>query len=89
MSDEQRLCRECNATVVIGDTFAEEVVPKYPKRNGAKLVLKSGKFGDFWGCENFPECKYTEYSERGAKALAQKRQSNRHSSALAILKSYE
>ncbi|MBR6249637.1 MAG: NERD domain-containing protein [Bacteroidales bacterium] len=28
-------------------------------RCGAKLVLKKGKFGAFYGCINYPECKYT------------------------------
>lgn len=25
-----------------------------------KLILKNGKYGNFWGCENWPECPYTE-----------------------------
>lgn len=25
---------------------------------GSKLVEKSGRYGHFWGCSNYPECKY-------------------------------
>ena len=24
------------------------------------LIKKSGKYGDFWGCPNFPKCDYSE-----------------------------
>ena len=27
-------------------------------RCGGKLVLKNGKYGDFYGCENYPKCKF-------------------------------
>lgn len=27
---------------------------------GAKMSLKAGKYGDFWGCSNYPECKNIE-----------------------------
>lgn len=30
-----------------------------PKCNG-RLVKKTGRYGNFLGCENFPKCKYTE-----------------------------
>ncbi|HQJ73828.1 MAG TPA: topoisomerase DNA-binding C4 zinc finger domain-containing protein, partial [Candidatus Dojkabacteria bacterium] len=33
-------------------------VEKCPKC-GSKMVLKNGKFGKFWACENYPECKTT------------------------------
>jgi hypothetical protein len=28
-----------------------------PRCNG-KLVLKNGKYGNFWGCSNYPKCKF-------------------------------
>ena len=28
-------------------------------RCGGKLVLRHGKYGDFFGCENYPKCKFT------------------------------
>lgn len=30
-----------------------------PRCNG-KLVLRHGKYGDFYGCENYPKCKFTK-----------------------------
>lgn len=27
---------------------------------GAELVLKNGRYGDFYGCSNYPKCKYTK-----------------------------
>ena len=26
---------------------------------GGQLVLRNGKYGQFWGCSNYPKCKYT------------------------------
>ncbi len=26
---------------------------------GGQLVLRNGKYGQFWGCSNYPDCKYT------------------------------
>lgn len=30
-------------------------------RCGGKLVKRTGKYGSFYGCSNFPHCKYTAY----------------------------
>ena len=27
---------------------------------GSSLIKRSGKFGEFWGCLNFPDCKFTK-----------------------------
>lgn len=27
---------------------------------GSSLIKRSGRFGEFWGCLNFPDCKYTK-----------------------------
>lgn len=27
---------------------------------GSKLILKNGKYGNFYGCSNYPNCKYTK-----------------------------
>lgn len=27
-------------------------------RCGGKLVLRNGKYGEFWGCSNYPRCKF-------------------------------
>lgn len=29
-------------------------------RCGGKLVLRDGKYGDFYGCSNYPRCRYTQ-----------------------------
>ncbi len=40
--------------------------PEYQKLDrtcpvcGAKLIIKKGKNGSFYGCENFPDCKFTK-----------------------------
>ncbi len=34
-------------------------VRKCPKC-GSALKLRNGKFGEFWGCTGYPECRYTE-----------------------------
>ncbi|QCI29091.1 AAA domain-containing protein [Caminibacter pacificus] len=39
--------------------FIKEKTKTCPKCGG-KLILKTGRFGKFYGCENFPKCKYTE-----------------------------
>lgn len=28
-------------------------------RCGGKLVYRKGKYGDFWGCSNYPKCRFT------------------------------
>lgn len=32
------------------------------KKCGADMILKNGKYGHFYGCSNYPKCKYTESS---------------------------
>ena len=38
---------------------AAKQVKKCP-RCGSALKLRNGKFGEFWGCTSYPDCKYTE-----------------------------
>lgn len=35
---------------------------------GLKMVARNGKFGKFWGCSNYPECKGTRDSLGRSKA---------------------
>nr|WP_313978828.1 topoisomerase DNA-binding C4 zinc finger domain-containing protein [uncultured Prevotella sp.] len=28
-------------------------------RCGGSLIHKEGKYGSFWGCSNYPKCRYT------------------------------
>lgn len=37
---------------------AAKAVPKCPKC-GSVLKKRNGKFGEFWGCSSYPDCKYT------------------------------
>ncbi len=30
-------------------------------RCGAQLVLRKGKYGSFWGCSNYPKCRFTTH----------------------------
>ena len=30
----------------------------YCPRCGNKLIIKTGKYGEFWGCSNYPKCKF-------------------------------
>jgi DNA topoisomerase-1 len=40
---------------------------KCPNCEGGLLELKTGKFGAFIGCSNYPECKYTKQIASGAE----------------------
>ncbi|WP_084273314.1 type I DNA topoisomerase [Mycoplasmopsis iners] len=51
ISAEENLERTTFTTVIEGD--------KCPN-DGGQLVLKSGKFGKFIGCENYPNCTFTK-----------------------------
>ena len=60
----QTLCRRCNllksnhieTPLASGGTQR----PQFCERCGAKLVLRTGKNGQFYGCSQFPSCKYTK-----------------------------
>lgn len=34
---------------------------------GGRLVLRHGRFGEFWACSNFPDCKFTKPVSLGVK----------------------
>ena len=40
-------------------TYHNKVNSGICPRCGGQLVLRSGKCGEFWGCSNFPRCRYT------------------------------
>ncbi|HRO65441.1 MAG TPA: topoisomerase DNA-binding C4 zinc finger domain-containing protein, partial [Candidatus Dojkabacteria bacterium] len=46
---------ESNKKVVI-PKVTQSVCPKC----GSSLILKSGKYGEFYGCTKYPECKFTK-----------------------------
>ena len=35
-------------------------IKECPKCKNGKLTKRSGRFGDFYGCSNYPKCKHTE-----------------------------
>lgn len=60
----QTLCHRCNANKA--DTIESNNVPNYYSgykkcpECGGLLKLKSGKYGIFYGCMNYPNCRYTK-----------------------------
>lgn len=49
----------------IEKNFSYEKIKKINQRHlckkcGAEMILKEGKYGKFYGCSNYPKCKYTE-----------------------------
>jgi hypothetical protein len=40
--------------------FQDPPSPRSCPECGAALKLKSGRYGEFYGCTGYPECKYTE-----------------------------
>lgn len=36
------------------------LAPRHCPLCGSELVLKEGRRGKFWGCSNFPDCRYSE-----------------------------
>ncbi|MCX6796475.1 MAG: topoisomerase DNA-binding C4 zinc finger domain-containing protein, partial [Candidatus Falkowbacteria bacterium] len=41
------------------NSVAKEELKKCPQCGGS-LVEKNGKYGKFWGCTNYPKCKFTK-----------------------------
>ncbi len=63
-----RALYDCRMNQQIFEKLGEEMkhpseaamqVKKCP-RCGSALKLRNGKFGEFWGCTSYPDCKYTE-----------------------------
>lgn len=46
--------------------YEEKTTKKCPKC-GKPIIIKFGRFGKFYSCSNFPECKYTEPLEKSEK----------------------
>ena len=42
------------------EKMKEEFGPKKCSKCGSEMKLKQGRYGMFWGCTNYPECKNTE-----------------------------
>ncbi|MCR5323068.1 MAG: topoisomerase DNA-binding C4 zinc finger domain-containing protein [Lachnospiraceae bacterium] len=50
---------ECLKDEMANPSEAAKAVKVCPKC-GNVLRKKSGKFGEFWGCMSFPDCRYTK-----------------------------
>lgn len=44
---------------LLADVKVKENVRQCPKC-GSELKKRSGRFGEFWGCSNYPNCRYTQ-----------------------------
>ena len=68
----QTLCARCNSQksdkIILGAAMhAPKNVRICPKCNKGTLVLRQGQYGKFFGCTNYPECKYTEQQTENKK----------------------
>lgn len=54
----QTLCHRCNYLKSNHVEFSTDL--KYCSQCGAKLILKKGKNGSFYGCSAYPNCKFTK-----------------------------
>jgi len=43
---------------IVEFTAGKHRIPRCPQCNSA-MVRRKGKYGDFWGCLGFPNCRYT------------------------------
>ncbi len=50
---------ECLGKEIECPSEAAKLVRKCPQC-GSIMKLRSGKFGEFWGCTGYPECRYTQ-----------------------------
>ncbi|MBO4550207.1 MAG: NERD domain-containing protein [Bacteroidaceae bacterium] len=55
VSNRQHIKNLQAAAKEVHDTIKSGICPKC----GGNLVVRKGKFGTFYGCSNYPECKYT------------------------------
>ena len=70
----QTLCHKCNTlksnTVEAGTvnlTSTSQRVNEFCANCGAPLVRVKGKYGDFYGCSNYPQCKFTKLIDQKRK----------------------
>jgi archaellin len=61
----KKLTEKNSRSLVTNETHINNIIEKKEKiehnicpRCGAPLVLKNGKYGEFWGCSKFPKCKF-------------------------------
>ena len=68
ISGAHRALHDCRMNQQVFERLAEEMknpseeakkIKKCP-RCGSPLKLRNGRFGEFWGCTSYPDCKYTK-----------------------------
>lgn len=57
VSNRQHICDVQNAIAMRGRKIAAGICPSC----GGRLTIRHGQYGDFWGCSNYPKCKYTRH----------------------------
>lgn len=57
--DGHRLLKYIEMAKLDNETYFNKEEEKCPQCN-EKLVEKKGKYGRFWGCSNYPNCKFTK-----------------------------
>lgn len=58
-----RALNDCIMNQICYENMHNEIVINPPKQCpncGGILKLRNGRYGEFWGCSEFPQCKYTE-----------------------------
>lgn len=58
MDNLQTLCHKCN--MLKSDKIEVGDLDKKCPKCGEDLIVRKGKYGLFYGCTNYPKCKYTE-----------------------------
>ena len=53
-------CAVCINGHVLSEYLTQPVYDNFCEKCGGKLVIRNGKFGSFYACENFPKCKFTK-----------------------------
>jgi len=51
------------------EDIAHEKTEKICPKCGAQLIIRLGRFGKFYACSKFPECKYTESLEKNTLGI--------------------
>ena len=69
-SNLRTLCERCNigksnkietaSSQLVNSTLNDSFICE---KCGAKLILRNGKYGEFYGCSNYPNCKFTKKIE--------------------------
>lgn len=74
--EEYKLCS--NGHKVNNVLFAKSTCPSTCPRCGRNMVLRTGKYGRFYGCTGYPECNYTiDASSKHYRVPAHSRSNNR------------